>query len=146
MAEDLLITQRSQVQILSPRSGKRAVRDHLTARSVFLASGTDPVRARRRAGLVRVLEHPLQRNPENPGDLEGDLQGWRVPAALNGVYGLPGHPDLVTQLTLAHAGGGPQFGDPVGYEGRLAHVGLTSSGAAPVQRRLDHALGDRGED
>jgi hypothetical protein len=73
MAQDLLITQRSQVQILSPLSGKRAVRDHLTVRSVFLAGGTDPVRARRRAGLVRVLKHPLQRNPENPGDLEGDL-------------------------------------------------------------------------
>jgi hypothetical protein len=30
-------------------------------------------RARRRVRLVRVLKHSLQRNPENPGDLEGDL-------------------------------------------------------------------------
>src|SRR5690349_11502577 len=28
--------------------------------------------------LVRVLEHRFQPNPESPGDLEGDLEGWRV--------------------------------------------------------------------
>ena len=71
---------------------------------------------------VGVLEHGVERYPEDPGDLEGHLQGGRVAALLDGDDGLAGDADAVGQLGLRHlAVGEPERADRVGDLGRLHH-------------------------
>jgi hypothetical protein len=52
--------------------------------------------------VVRVLEGILKRDAEDVGDLEGHLQGRRIPALLDGNNSLAGDTHAFGKFGLGH--------------------------------------------
>ena len=72
--------------------------------------------------MVRVLEDDFERHIENVGDLEGHLQGGRIPALFDGNDGLPSDTYALGQFGLGHfAAFKAQAAEGVGDAGWLHH-------------------------